>query len=298
MFPNPQDINPPVAIAYVTSGLFEQYSVVDPAAASMNDYKLHLNLTSSSYESQGAIIKNKLLEYLQSENNMVFLAFKGIILKEFTTQKARLDKKLEKDLNSIRKKAKVLTENIPPYIEGIHRILRFNDAEQFTLYLKPNVAIKDIIKFIADFESFLEQHNISAGQSPEFEWPLTRYFSLRKDRVNDEYLNINKPEYYAGFFKNPKADNFYMELTVQLNCKMKIFDDNICHLCLEGRNIHYDLLMLSAAQNAQTETEDTPSIYSQLFMVNALLSFSSQINNEARSRKRTSEEIAITTLQR
>lgn len=298
---NQQDIKPQVSVEYLKSDIFEQYKIITPVVKNnlpVREYKLHLNLTSSSYESHGAIVKDKLLAYLQSENNKVFDIVKRVLLKEFSAQKASLHKSI-KELSTAKTKSNLSAKTIHLPINTVHSVLRFNNAEQFTLYLKPNVAIKDIVTFIIDFELFLEQHNISAGQSPEFEWPLTRYFSLRKDRVNGKYIDIYKPEYYAGFFKSPRADAFYMHLTAHLNrSKLKIFDDSICHLRLEEREIHYDLLMLAAVENAQTETNDRPTVYSQLFLAGALLSLSSEINNEAQSKKRSREDSSLVTLTR
>lgn len=283
----------------ITQNIFDHVYIIRPVTESSpntNEYKLHINIQADSYQKHKDLIIIALHDFLKSENNDIFHQFKSVNTQLFSDFKKSKQMFFGTYLNNSsasqkRKKSPswLTSNNLSDITNMMHATLRFNHSDQITLYLTPEATIEKIAQFIEKFQFFMIQNSINPGLSPEYEWPLTPFFSLRKDKLDGKYIDIYNPAYYSGFFKQPYHDVFYMNLCTTLNSfGLKPFDQTMCHTCLPKRKIRYDLLMLIAAENEQESIE--PNVYSQLFFINALLALKNLDDGATPDKKKQRQE--------
>lgn len=264
-----------------SNGIFDTYSLMLPKKVGnthLSAYKLHISLSANDYERAENLLKQKLHEYLKSSENRVLNFFKCIISNAFKEKKSLMHQQLMQELTRyahqqpedfLKKPSSEVTNRFREITIRAHSTLRFTNAEQFTLYLKPNAAIEGIVKLISDIEDFLVVNNIAPGQTPEFEWPLTTYFSFRKERVNGEYLDIYDKRYISEVFPNPKAEPFYVKLSATLWRRGIVkLNNELCQPCCFVRVIDFAALMLVEAQ--KEKDSNVVSAYTRLLLLKEL----------------------------
>lgn len=221
----------------------------------LSDYKLHISLSSESYDQHHSTIVN-----------MLETALKQNLIDQFKhTDKPQLMDQLESETSALQTATE---EDRDQHLIHQSRTKRLINGDQFTIYI-PVVYDRDaIFKLCADINNTLIQSHAIPGKFAESESLLTPYISLRQDTLKEEYIEATntslKPlqekspifEFLQSRFepnlKVAHARLYVMNLREQKTNTNASLDDAIARLC-ENLTIGINCIKSESGQNDVTD---------------------------------------------